>query len=185
MPPDVRVEPHGQVRSPCLELWVRRCRSGDFDIDMFVWPVFLGFLIWGIVVVRREIRDVEGPDRDRVKGPGLKEGWARATGVERAAFIAMGLSMFVWALLILFTPWAVAMGVVAWLAWQRPYLQATLGRFLVMYGIVGAIASLPFTGDGGVGAAVAGAAIFGLAALVPGVLLLLAARSEDVTADSS
>jgi hypothetical protein len=154
---------------------------------MFVWPVFVGILVWGTVVVRHRIRDVEGPGGTPMKGPRFKDGWASANGLEKAAFVAMGISMFVWVFLILFIPWAIAMGVVAWLAWNRPYLRETLGRFLVLYGIVGAIASVPFGGDGGVGAVVVNASIFGLVALVPGVLMLLAARSEqaDRTASSS
>lgn len=146
---------------------------------MLVWPVFLGFLIWGAVVVRRTIREVEGPHAGPTKGPSLKAGWASATGLQRAAFIAMGLAMFVWAGLILFTPWAVAMGAVAWLVWHRAYLEVTLGRLLVLYAIMGPVASvLSSRGDGGSGASAVNAVLVGLPALIPGVLLLLAARSQ-------
>lgn len=156
-----------------------------FDIGVLVWPVFAGFVIWGAVVVRRTIREVEGPDAEPVKGPAFTDGWARATGPERGAFIAMGLAVLVWTALILFIPWAIAMGVVAWLVWHRPYLRAPLGRLLVIYGVAGAIVSLPFGGDGGPGAIVFGVAIFAVAALVPGVLLLLADRSQLGNASGS
>jgi len=146
---------------------------------VFVWPVFVGFLIWGAVVVRRTIRDVEGPDAAPAKGPAFKAGWANASGLLRAAFIAMGVAVFVWAALILFVPWAVAMGVVARLVWHRPYLEVTLGRLLVLYAFAGPVASvLSFRGDGGPGAIVVSTLVVGLPALIPGLLLLLAARSQ-------
>ena len=146
---------------------------------MLVWPVFIGFLVWGFVVVRGMIRNAEGSDGAPTEGRAFKEGWATASGLERVAFITMAFAAFMWTFLILFIPWAVAMGAVVWLAWNRPYLQVTLGRLLVLYGIAAMAASaLSWRGDGDLGAISVNAIVFGLLPIVPGLLLLLANRPQ-------
>ena len=148
------------------------------------WLVFLVAVVVGVLVVRRSIREVEGVDRHPVERTGFSDRWSRTTGMERAAFIVMALSMIVWIGLILFIPVAVAMGAVGWMIWGRPYLARPLGQVVLWSGIAAAISlNVPFRGDEGIGATVTGVILVHVPWIVVGLLLLRTGVSEPSQVD--
>lgn len=104
--------------------------------------------------------------------------------MEKAALILMAVAALVWFLLILPIGFAVAVIALGLAVWKRPYLEATLAPVVLIGGATIVLVDLVLSlvqDDGGWGAAVINAAVFGGVWMVIGALLWAAGRSSSVT----
>ena len=142
------------------------------------WLVLLVAVVVGVLVVRRDIAEIESGDHGPVQQVGFSDRWNGTTGAGKAAFIVMALGMIVWIGLLLFIPLAIAMGAVAWMVWGRPYLARPLGQVVLWSGIALVIAFIPLGGDQGVGATVTNLMLVPAPVIVIGVLLMRSGTSK-------
>jgi hypothetical protein len=154
-------------------------------------PVYLVLLIAVVVAVvraRGRIEQVEGPEGPPAVTLSRRERWTAAPGLEKAAFVVLGLSAVVWFLLILpigFAAAAVALGAAVW---KRPYLEATLAPVVLIGGAVIVLYDLavPLLRDeGDWGAAVINTTLFGGLWILVGALLGAAGRSHAASTDAT
>jgi hypothetical protein len=145
-------------------------------------PILVVLVIAVVIAVtraRKRIEQVEGSGDRRVIAPPRAERWRDAAGVEKAAFVVMAISAALWLLLILPVVFAAAVVALGLTVWKRPYLEETLAPVVLVGGAVIALYELLLPllrDDGGWGASVVNAALFGGLWIVIGGLLQAAGR---------
>jgi uncharacterized membrane protein YgcG len=148
-------------------------------------PVYLVLVIavaMALTRAKRRIEQVEGVGGQAVVAPPRAVRWRQAGGMEKAAFVVMAVAALVWFLLILTIGFAAAVIALGLAVWKRPYLEATLAPVVLIGGATIVLVDLGLSlaqGDGGWGAAVLNAAVFGGVWVIIGVLLWAAGRSSS------
>jgi hypothetical protein len=150
-------------------------------------PFYLVLVIaiaMAVTRAKRQIEQIEGPDARRVVAPPRGVRWSQAGGMEKAAFILMAVAALLWFLLILPIGFAAAVIALGLAVWKRPYLEATLAPVVLIGGATIVLVDLVLSlvqDDGGWGAAVINAGVFGGVWMIIGVLLWAAGRSSSST----
>lgn len=132
-------------------------------------------VVVAVLLARRRIHEVEG-DGSRLEPVPAAQRWATASGIEKAAFIVMGLAAAGWLVLIIPIFNVVAVGALAYTVWKRPYLAGDLAPVAIGFGALGGVLDFVVGAlrDTGLGAAASVAGLIYAPWLVIGVLLLLA-----------
>jgi uncharacterized membrane protein YgcG len=140
-------------------------------------PVYLVLVIAVAIAVtraKRQIEQVEGTGGQPVVAPPRAVRWRQAGGTEKAAFVVMAVAALVWILLILPIGFAAAVIALGLAVWKRPYLEVTLAPVVLIGGATIVLIDLVLSlvqDDGGWGAGVLNAVIFGGVWMIIGALM--------------